>query len=202
MKLRLFAEQQETVAFVELHRTLDEAVKKHADYWCGAGRYLIDRGDFREACGALLRAVKIDPTMRIAFQRLHQCFNALDRSEDAKQFRYRGVAIAETETVGRRVIENPDDDRIKNDLAAMLLPLGRPLEALAWTGTMIPANDVRRQQLLAQKRRDVLSLPDSSTVAFDNALLGVDLNDFPVGVFVKASEGARAPSSQCTKRAC
>ncbi|MEL6107158.1 MAG: FG-GAP-like repeat-containing protein [Planctomycetota bacterium] len=180
LKLRVLAEQQQSSKFAEVHGDVDERVRELADYWCALGRYFIDEGDFPMAAGALLRAVQIDPTMRIAFQRLQQCMKAIGRIEDAKQFRYRGIAIAETETLGRRVSESPTNDRAINDLAAKLLPLGRPLEALAWTGTMIPESDVGRQNLLAQKRRDVLVLPDGVSVAFDNATLGVNPAEFPI----------------------
>ncbi|MEO1524129.1 MAG: CRTAC1 family protein [Planctomycetota bacterium] len=178
--LRVLAEQQKTDAFERLHAKRDERVLEMADYWCGVGRYWMDEGDYGNASGALLRAVRIDPTMRVAFQRLHQCMNAIGRREDAKQFRYRGVAIAETETMGRRVTEDPSNREVKTELAAMLLPLARPLEALAWSGTMISSKDLRRQQMLTQKRRSILRLADSDTVAFENALLGLELDDFPV----------------------
>ncbi|MCO8125020.1 FG-GAP-like repeat-containing protein [Stieleria sp. TO1_6] len=175
--LRILSEQQSD-SFVEIELRYRPHMTPFADYWAALGKHWIDQSQYKSAAGALLKAVEIDPTMRLAFQRLSRCFRALDRGDDADQFRYRGLQIAETETIARRIQENGRLDAAQTDLAKSLLELGRPLEMLQWTRSLIPRSATPQLAMLDQQRRQIIAMPESDSIPSTTALLGLSPDDF------------------------
>ena len=168
--LRVLAELQRTDQFCQLHADWHAELLDRADYWCAAGQFLLDQSEYQAAAGALLRAVNIDPTMRIAYQRLSRCMKSLGRNDDAEQFRHLGLQVAASETIARRIDEQPDNLAAKSDLAQLLLELNRPFEALEWTRLTIPESDAPRRALLARRRYQLASSPGVEQAAVDRCV--------------------------------
>ncbi|MEM6469561.1 MAG: FG-GAP-like repeat-containing protein, partial [Planctomycetota bacterium] len=179
--MRVYAELQQWDAFVN---TVGDAEKqqlqKHAEAWLALGTYWIDQSNAREATGALLRAIEIDPTLRLAYQRLSKALNTIGLTDDAAQFRYRGVQIAETETMAKRVLENGDNLAVRSDLARALLELGRPLEALEWTRSVIPKGASQAIAQIKLQRVGIVNEAEVDRMASVTAMLGLKTEDFPV----------------------
>ena len=176
---RLFAETQSFEQIHAWHRSCDDAVKAHGDYWAAIGLFLIQSDEKEGAARAFLEAIQRNRTDRISYQRLAQVMDALGRSDDAEQFRQRGIAISKTQRFPEQLVTAPTPE-LQQSLSRALIELGRPFEALGWATLALPSAarreqldfDTRRQSLLANKRIDELMIA--------NALSGLDPAHFKI----------------------
>ncbi len=176
---RLFAETQSLERIRDWHRSCDDAVKVYGDYWAAVGLFLFQSDEKEGAARAFLEAMRRNQTDRISYQRLGQVMDALGRSDDAEQFRLRGIAVSKTERLQQQLVAASTSD-LRQSLAQELLELGRPFEALGWASLALPSGaqrerlaiDTRRQSLLADKTTDVL--------ISENALSGIDPAQFKI----------------------
>jgi predicted Zn-dependent protease len=175
---RLLAESQDWEAFGRWHAGSSEEIKRHADYWSAIGTFFIDNLSHEAAARALLEAIRRDPTDRVCFQRLSKVLSALGRSDDGKQFQYRGVELAQTERLAEQLADSPNDRERRSQLARNLMELGRPFETLAWTSTLLPQSAIGPRQVINQQRKDLLSDPSVETMAVETALLEFDPTEF------------------------
>ncbi len=104
--------------------------------------------------------------------------SALGRSDDGKQFQYRGVELAQTERLAEQLAQSPDDRDKRSQLARNLMELGRPFETLAWTTTLLPPGAIGPRQVINQQRKDLMSDPSVETMAVETAMLEFDPAEF------------------------
>ena len=177
---RLLAETQ---AFDELpawHATQSEEMKVFGDYWVALGTYFFDKRQYSASAHALLQAVYRNPSDRVAFQRLAKVFDALGRTEDAAQFRARGIRVSDTEFTAEEIYKSTTDLAAGKRMPRYMLDLGRPFETLQWNLMLLPANATQQQNVIAQQRNSFLGNAEVMVMAAESALSGNDPKAFSI----------------------
>ncbi len=177
---RLLAETQAIDEFGTWHARSTEQVKDLGDYWAALGTILVGRGEYEPAARALLEAIYRDPTDRICYQRMGRVLEALGRPDDAAQFRYQGISIADTERGADQLFENPRSLGLKSSMARKLVELQRPFETLQWTASVLPASSLRERTVVRQQRDQLLRNPIALTMAAEASMFGLNRADFEI----------------------
>ncbi len=175
---RLLAELQEWELFREWIQHVSAEAKEMNDYWAALGTYWGDNREFEAAARGLLEAVYRDPTDRLSVQRLFSVLSALGRTDDAEQFRQRGIDIAGTELKASILFAKPRDVAVIKLLAQDMVNLGRPYETLAWSLLKLPAEAVALQLAIAKQREELLRNPKSKNMSNIMAMLELDPTEF------------------------
>lgn len=173
---RLLAELQQFDQLPEWFSRCDADTQRFSDYWAAIGTYLFDQREYRGSVVALLRAIELDPTDRMAVQRMSRGLGALGRSEDSVQFRYRGTQLAKSE---QNVEKLGDPDHVASSirkLQGLLLDLGRPFEAIGWT--LLATIEPQKKSLVDRQRQSLLHSPDAVSMSSESAMLGLNYEDF------------------------
>ena len=169
---RLLGETQAFEEFPSWHAEKSEAMKELGDYWVALGTYFFDKRLYSSSAHALLQAVYRNPSDRVAFQRLAKVFDALGRSEDAAQYRARGILVSDTEFAAEEIYKSQSDLAMVKRMARYMQDLGRPFETLQWTMMLLPANASQQREVIALQRRGFLEKPEISLMAAESALSG------------------------------
>ncbi|MEM0927295.1 MAG: FG-GAP-like repeat-containing protein, partial [Planctomycetota bacterium] len=106
---------------------------RYAAYWSALGIWLEMIGEHRQATGAFLKAIEIDPTGEDDYRRLAFCFSSLDKASTAERVRDRGMQL-QTATAQALLAESDQDNaaRYLAVLSNTLNDLGRPFEFIGW----------------------------------------------------------------------
>lgn len=184
---RLLAETQAIAEFPIWHAEIDQTeLAPLGDYWAGLGIYFFDLRNFETSARCLLEAIRRNPTDRRTMQRLAKVFDALGQSEQAEQYRRRGVAMAQTEATADSlqmlsVSDNRQRLAIRQQLMRQTLELERPFESLAWASLVFPSSSIAQQQSIAQQRNTLLESADARSMSRQAALIGVNVEQFKLG---------------------
>ena len=173
----------ETQAFDEVpmwHASQSEEMKGFGDYWVALGTYFFDKRQYSASAHALLQAVYRNPSDRIAFQRLAKVFDALGRSEEAAQYRARGILIADTEFTAEEIYKVDTDAAARKRMPRYMLDLGRPFETLHWNLMLLPPSASLQQAVIARQRNGFLANAEVIGMAAESALSGNDPRSFSI----------------------
>ncbi|MFK8112303.1 MAG: FG-GAP-like repeat-containing protein [Rubripirellula sp.] len=177
---RLLAEMQSFEQFPAWHTKCDDATKQLADYWAALGSYFLDQREFEASARALLEAIYRNPTDRVCVQRLSKVFEALERSDDAAQFQYRGIELANCEQAAKRLALSPREGPLLLQLSRRMITLGRPFETLQWTLAMTPPSDGARRNAIQQQRLQLLRSKDAFVMASESSIIELDRSKFEI----------------------
>ena len=107
--------------------------RKQPHYWQAIGNLATHKGDKKQAVGAYLQALRIDPTNPITHERLVSALVRLGKNEAANKIDLRRTRLLAAVTAGDSVgVGNSDDLRAGLDLVSDLQALGQPKQAAAW----------------------------------------------------------------------
>lgn len=177
---RLLAETQAFDELPKWHASRTEEMNVFGDYWVALGTYFFDKRQYPASAHALLQAVYLNPSDRVAFQRLGKVFDALERAEDAAQFRARGIRISDTEFTAEEIYKSEMDLAALKRMPRYMLDLGRPFETLHWNLMLLPPEAVQQKAVIAQQRNRLLGNPEVKNMAAESALSGNAPNSFPI----------------------
>ncbi|MDB4476574.1 CRTAC1 family protein [Rhodopirellula sp.] len=175
---RLLAETQAFEKFPRWHGTQSEQMTGLGDYWVALGTYFFDTREYSASAHALLQAVYRNPSDRVAFQRLAKVFDALGRSEDAAQYRARGILVSDTEFTAEEIYKANTDIAARKRMPRYMLDLGRPFETLQWNLMLLPSTAVQQRAVIAQQRQGFLANAQVLVMAAESALSGNDPRSF------------------------
>ncbi|TWU08069.1 FG-GAP-like repeat-containing protein [Stieleria varia] len=190
---RLLAETQQFEKIPQWFSRCDEEAKKLGDYWVALGTYFFDLREYEASARAFLEAAVRNPTDRVCMQRLNKVFAALDRADDAEQFRYRGIQLSNSQRSSEALLKKPRDLAVRQGLTREVMELGRPFETLAWTLTMIPRQAAGQRNQVLQQRAALAQNPEALVMASESSLIGVDPKQFGLdGALAKLSDASGA----------
>ena len=197
---RLLAETQSQDQFPAWHATCElEEVEKLGDYWAALGTFFLDARQYEASARALLEAVLRNPTDRFSMQRLAKVFDALGQSDQAEQYRQRGIDLARSEELSdelQQLASSAAQERQQAvmDLTEQLLQLNRPFEVLAWSMRVHAGND-RKLQEIDRKRFELSKTENALVMASESSLIGVDPSDFELGAAFESLMNERQPTT-------
>ncbi len=190
---RLLAETQGVEKIPAWNARCTDEVKQFGDYWAALGTIFVDRGEYQAAARALLEAIYRNPTDRVCYQRMGRVLEALNNPDDAAQFRYQGICIADTERGAEQLIEAPSRLGIKSTMAKKMMELQRPFETLGWTLSTLPATSSRERTIIGQQLDQLRQNPVALTMASEAALFGLNRADFTLGDALQRITGNADP---------
>ena len=168
-------------------------MKMFGDYWVALGTYFFDKRQYSASAHALLQAVYRNPSDRVVFQRLAKVFDALGRTEDAAQFRARGIRVSDTEFTAEEIYKSATDLAARKRMPRYMLDLGRPFETLQWNLMLLPPNATQQQNVIAQQRNSFLGNAEVMGMAAESALSGNDPKAFSID---EALQALMTPSNE------
>ncbi|OYP37965.1 FG-GAP-like repeat-containing protein [Rhodopirellula sp. MGV] len=183
---RLLAETQQHEQFVDWHAECDRDRLQHfGDYWAAIGTYFFDTRHFEDSAAALLNAVYQNPTDRNSTQRLAKVFDALGKSEQAQQYRVRGIDLAQCENTSNQLqspgLQFREHLDLQNRIMKQVLELERPFEVLGWASLVHSGSSVAKQREIIAKRQQLLQTEGIDKLARDSALLGEKRSGYSLG---------------------
>ena len=177
---RLLAETQAFERFPVWHAKCPSNTNEFGDYWAALGIYFYGQHQHSAAAGAFLEAVSLNPTDQASTHRLGMVFDALNRPDDAEQFRDRGIGLSQCSTAVTGLHEHPEPLKQMQGLAREILELGRPFEALQWTSAILSTTNPLGRMQIDQKRIGLLNNEDAVHIASQTALVGLSRIDFEI----------------------
>ena len=184
---RLLAETQAVDEFPLWHAKTDRsAMNPLGDYWAALGIHFFDKREYQTSARCLLEAIRRNPTDRRTMQRLAKVFDALGKTDQAEQYRRRGVAMAQTEATSDAIqslgsSENQARLELRKQLMKQTIELERPFESLSWASLVFPTSAVQQQQTISQQRNALLQSADARSMAREAAMIGASIENYSLG---------------------
>ena len=175
---RLLAETQQWDLFQEWSDRSSEQARKLSDYWAGMGTFFATHERYEAATGALLEAIRLDPTDRISVQRLGQSLRGMGRTDDVQRFNDRAMRIYTTENEAQVLYIAPQQSAARQKLVQALMYLGRPFETLAWMLSMNLKDPTASRRSIERQREAFLADESVLNMATRMSLSNLDPADF------------------------
>lgn len=177
---------------VDWSQQLPPSATDHPDYWLSLGIWTNSRGDHRGAARAYLEALRRDPDLSEALDRLAPLLLEFGREDDAAECARRARLLTEVrQHVDNLIGWQGKSQQAAVSLARTMVALDRLAEAAAWgrLATTMPLDPVDRFDAVMADLQRALSAATPKVSRTDPQNIGVDPVDFPVPVW----DGAKGP---------
>ena len=132
---RLYTELQNEEALRSWFTSLPAGMEREPEYWTTTGIWMQRHDRHREAVRCLCEAVLRDPTDRYAYQALERSLRFSGENEKADTAADRETKLSEAARLARKFGLKRGSRLEMNQMADILLTLGRPWESVAWRET-------------------------------------------------------------------
>lgn len=176
---RMLAETGRDDLFVRWADDLAVNLEDQAEYWLARGIYFQNQQREDACVSALVRALKIDPTLRAAMRRLATTFSKNDQGQLAAGVQQ---SLAKLDTVFRKAAQADAQDAF--EVGMLLESMLRLREALGWyryagrLGGELGAETLAKRVATIQKWESQTS-PEKRSLARLRKLIGFDPERFP-----------------------
>ena len=193
----LFIDSERVAEFLDWHAQLPSTADTHPDIWVARGLAYRRLDQPRAAARCFVKAVRLDPTHRIAVYQAGRSLAALGEQTLAEPFLNRAGLLSQLAVTIELLVDDQSNLRLVRSAAHLTESLGRLWESLGWYHY---ARALGRQpdwavtgSARAAKR---LSMESPRTVSTENPGQSFDVSDFPLPSFQDLDRGTPAVVEQ------